>query len=271
MSSSGQKILIVNPDGSIKQLSTDANGNLNVNAVGVTLSTTGLALESGGNLAAIKVDVDKIPSKGTATMTSATPVTIATDDTLTAAMKTDLDNIKTDADKIPNKGTAVMAGSTPVTIATDDTILAAVKADVDKIPSKGTATMAGSTPVTIATDDTLMTAIKGAPGLLNSPAAYATTASYASAISGPLTITRPYKKITINVKENNTNSILYQIIGYTETSTWARPMTLATALPVAKNGADFQIVDMPLLAIDVQAVDAVGGTHGSVNVDVVLG
>lgn len=63
--------------------------------------------------------------------------------------------------KQPSKGTAVMTGSSPVTIATDDTLMAAIKADVDKIPSKGTAVMTGATPVTIATDDTVLTGLSG--------------------------------------------------------------------------------------------------------------
>jgi hypothetical protein len=277
-------------DGTIttQKLAVDASGKIGINilpSVTVGADSVGLAKEAGGNLAAIKADTDKIPSKGTAAMAGSAPVTIATDDTLVSA-------IKTDVDKIPSKGTAAMAGSTPVTIATDDTLmvaiktdldripsspaqesgnLASIKTDVDKIPSKGSSTMAGSTPVTIATDDTVMLAIKGVPSLLNTPSAYTSTASYASAISGPLVITRGYKRITVNIKENNVNAVMYQIVGYTEASGFTRPIVLATALDVAKNGGDYQIVEMPLLAIDVQAVDKVGGTHGLVTVDVVLG
>lgn len=266
----GTPVTIQDATMSSQKLAVDSSGKIGVNSLpAVTLGTdsVGLAKESGGNLAAIKTDVDKIPSKGSAAMAGSLPVTLATDDTIMAA-------VKADVDKIPSKGTAAMSGSTPVTIATDDTLMAAVKADADKIPSKGTAVMTGSTPVTIATDDTLMAAIKAqlpSPALLNTPAAYTTTASYTTAVSGPLAITKPYKKITINVKENNTNAILYQIIGYTEATGFTRPITLVTNLPVSKNGSDYQVIDMPLLAIDVQAVDAIGGTHGSVNVDIVLG
>ena len=81
----------------------------------------------------------------------------------------------------------------------------------------------------------------------------------------------PYKRITVNIKENNTNAVMYQIIGYTEASGFTRPITLATALDVAKNGADYQILELPLLAIDVLIIDKVGGTHGSATVDIVLG
>jgi hypothetical protein len=113
--------------------------------------------------------------------------------------------------------------------------------------------------------------LKLQPKLLNTPAAIASTASYASAISGPLVIATTYNRITINIKESNVNAVMYQIIGYTEASGFARPIVLATNLDVAKNGADHQILEVPLLAIDVQVIDKVGGTHGSVNVDVVLG
>ena len=64
---------------------------------------------------------------------------------------------------------------------------------------------------------------------------------------------------------------MYKIIGYTEASGFARPITLATIVDVAKNGSDYQLIELPLLAIDVQIIDKVGGTHGSATVDIVLG
>jgi hypothetical protein len=74
----------------------------------------------------------------------------------------------------------------------------------------------------------------------------------------------------VNVKEYNSGSILYQILGYTESTGFIRPITLATAIPVSKNAADYQVVIAGLTAVDVQAVDAVGGTHGVVVIDIVL-
>lgn len=44
--------------------------------------------------------------------------------------QTALDAIKTDVDKIPSKGTAAMAGATPVTLATNDTQMAALIAAI---------------------------------------------------------------------------------------------------------------------------------------------
>ena len=98
--------------------------------------------------------------------------------------------------------------------------------------------------------------------------AYTTTAAYLSCIGGPVVIGRPYASISIHVKEANVNAILYQIVGYLEASGFARPIILATALPISKNADDYQIVTMGLVAIDVQAMDAVGGTHGSVVADI---
>ena len=113
--------------------------------------------------------------------------------------------------------------------------------------------------------------LSSSPKLLNVPAPVISTAAYASATAGPLVISVPYKRITVNIKENNTNAIMYKIIGYTESSGFTRPITLLTDVDVSKNGSSDQIVEMPLLAVDVQIVDKVGGTHGSATVDVVLG
>jgi hypothetical protein len=156
--------------------------------------------------------------------------------------------------------------------------LAAIKADVDKIPVKGSAAMAASTPVTLASDDTQMAALlarlpvpsKIASGTDLAATAYTSTSSYASCIGGAKAITRPYDKITVNVKEANVNAVMYQIIGYTESSGFTRPIVLATALDVAKNGMDYQPINMALLGIDIQAIDKVGGTHGSVVAEIVL-
>ncbi len=87
---------------------------------------------------------------------------------------TSLANLDT---KQPALGTAAMVASSPVTIATNDTLMAAIKADVDKIPSKGSAIMTGAAPVTLATDDTLALAMKNAlvPAALSWPAQVTTS------------------------------------------------------------------------------------------------
>lgn len=51
------------------------SGTVTANA-GTNLNTSALALESGGNLAAIKADVDKIPSQGQALAAASTPVVL---------------------------------------------------------------------------------------------------------------------------------------------------------------------------------------------------
>ena len=129
-------------------------------------------------------------------------------------------------------------------------------------------TAGGSFKVSVSED--VKAPSKIASGTDGAGAAYTSTASYASCIAGPKLLSRPYSCITINVKEANVNAVMYQIVGYTEASGFTRGITLATALDVAKNGSDYQVVSMGLLAIDVQAIDKVGGTHGSVICDVVL-
>lgn len=86
-----------------------------------------LALETGGNLAAIKADVDKIPAQGQALAAGSTPVV------LTAAQLTTL---------------TPPAALTNVAQETGGN-LAAIKADVDKIPAQGQALAAASTPVVL--------------------------------------------------------------------------------------------------------------------------
>ena len=81
----------------------------------------------------------KTPTLGTAIMTGAVPITIATDDTLTAAANALLTTIDVDTGviagdttsldtKTPALGTAAMVASSPVTIASDDTLTAAANA-----------------------------------------------------------------------------------------------------------------------------------------------
>ncbi len=60
---------------------SDAVFTVSGSTVTVTAADGGFATES--TLSAVKTDVDKIPSKGTAVMTGSTPVTIATNDTVT--------------------------------------------------------------------------------------------------------------------------------------------------------------------------------------------
>lgn len=96
--------------GTFWQATQPVSGTVTANA-GTNLNTSALALETGGNLAAIKADVDKIPSQGQALAAASTPVvlTAAQVTTLTppaaitnyanetggnlAASKTDLDTL----------------------------------------------------------------------------------------------------------------------------------------------------------------------------------
>jgi hypothetical protein len=88
----------------------------------------------------------KTPALGTAAMAASTPVTIASDDTLTSAANALLTTIDADTStiagdttsldtKAPALGTAAMVASRPVTIASDDTLTAAANALLTTIDS----------------------------------------------------------------------------------------------------------------------------------------
>lgn len=112
--------------GTFWQATQPVSGTVTANA-GTNLNTSTLALETGGNLAAIKTDVDKIPSQGQALAAGSMPVvlTAAQITTLTPpaaitgfALETggNLAAIKTDVDKIPALGQALAASSVPVVL-----------------------------------------------------------------------------------------------------------------------------------------------------------
>jgi hypothetical protein len=112
--------------GTFWQATQPVSGTVTANA-GTNLNTSTLALETGGNLAAIKTDVDKIPSQGQALAAASMPVvlTAAQVTTLTPpaaitgfALETggNLAAIKTDVDKIPALGQALAASSVPVVL-----------------------------------------------------------------------------------------------------------------------------------------------------------
>ena len=109
-----------------------------------------------------------------------------------------------------------------------------------------------------------------ASGTNGSGGSYTTTSSYSSAINGPIVNSRPYTSISIHVKENNVNAIMYQVVGYLEASGFLRPIILASAQAVPKGGDNSPgfIITMGLIAIDVQCVDSVGGSHGQAIIDV---
>ena len=134
---------------------------------GTNLNTSALALESGGNLAAIKADTDKIPSQGQALAAASLPVVlpVAQISALTppaaitgfalesgghlASLDTKL------ANPLPvSLPSAQISTLTPPAAITGFALetggnLAAIKADVDKIPSLGQADSAHSLPVVL--------------------------------------------------------------------------------------------------------------------------
>jgi hypothetical protein len=86
-------------------------------------------------------------------------------------------------------------------------------------------------------------------------------ASFASALTSKVGHVRPAKML-IQLREDNTNSIDYQILGSMDRVTW---FTLKSSTTIVKNGSDYTVVADPWFFIDVQIRDTVGGTHGKLN------
>ena len=111
----------------LENITVTSSGTVTANA-GTNLNTSALALEAGGNLAAIKAKTDNIPALGQALAAASVPVILpaATVTTLTPpaaitgfATETTVGGIKTGTDKIPAQGQGLMAASLPVAIASN--------------------------------------------------------------------------------------------------------------------------------------------------------
>lgn len=96
---------------------------------GTNLNTSLLALETGGNLAAIKTDVDKIPSQGQALAAASMPVvltaiqqTALTPPAAITGFALEAGNLATLVARQPALGAAVTSASSPVNIASDQTV-----------------------------------------------------------------------------------------------------------------------------------------------------
>lgn len=111
--------------GTFWQTTQPVSGTVTANA-GTNLNTSTLALEAGGNLAAIKADVDKIPSQGQALAAASTPVVLTAIQvsaltppaaiTGFALEAGHLAAIDTSTAKIPAQGQALAAASLPVVL-----------------------------------------------------------------------------------------------------------------------------------------------------------
>lgn len=101
------------------------------------LNTSSLALESGGNLTAINTNTSKIPSQGTAIISSSMPVNIASNQV-----------VPTSVSSLPlPTGAATSALQT-----TGNTSLASIVTSTSNIPVLGQAASANSTPVVLSND-----------------------------------------------------------------------------------------------------------------------
>jgi len=77
------------------------SGTVTANA-GTNLNTSTLALETGGNLAAIKADVDKIPSQGQALAAASTPVVLTAAQITTLTPPAAITGFATSAKQLPD-------------------------------------------------------------------------------------------------------------------------------------------------------------------------
>ncbi len=131
---------------------TNSIGQVTANA-GTNLNTSALALESGGNLAAIKADVDKIPSQGQALAAASMPVVLpaAQITTLTPpsntgyALDSSLSTINTSLADVATLGAKTDAKST-ATDATSVSIMQVLKeiSAMEQAPASRAVTNAGT-------------------------------------------------------------------------------------------------------------------------------
>lgn len=192
---------------------------------------TNFAEETGGNLAAIKSDVDKIPSQGQALAAASMPVVLTAIQQAALTPPAAITNyaeetggnlaaIKLDVDKIPSQGQALAAASMPVVLTAIQQAaltppaaitnfaeetggnLAAIKADVDKIPSQGAAATAASTPVNIASDQVVPVSLNVPTTINNGKTAVSTSGTRVT-----LAASTVVKSVTIKALITNTGLI----------------------------------------------------------------
>ncbi len=156
------------------------SGSIIANA-GTNLNTSLLALEAGGNLAAIKADVDNIPPQGQAIMASSMPVVIASDQSA-----------------IPISGTVTVDTSLLATAAKQDSQTTLLTNIDGGIPAAlGQTTMSASMPVTIASDQSQLVVSVGA---IDNTTVYSDTLSATGAVTGFLTT--GYQSTVIQISGN---------------------------------------------------------------------
>lgn len=88
-----------------------------------------------------------------------------------------------------------------------------------------------------------------------------TTSAYASVLK--VELHSQIHKVTVHLVEKNVNAVKYKILASNDDVTFE---TLQAETVIAKNGSDWQTLDEAWRFIDVQAVDSVAETHGSIKV-----
>jgi hypothetical protein len=148
------------------------SGTVTANA-GTNLNTSALALESGGNLAAIKIDVDKIPAQGQALSAASMPVVLPaaqisalTPPTTVTVQQSTAANLKVDLSGTAANATAIKVDASATTQPVSGTVTANAGTNLNtsalalesggnlasintKLPAQGQALAAASVPVVL--------------------------------------------------------------------------------------------------------------------------
>jgi hypothetical protein len=238
-----QKIVILNPDGSKKQLSTDSNGNLNIalasGGTGIT-SDASVAIQDGSD-SSKKL---KVNSDGSINVAGQSGVTQISDGT-TIGQKLAVDS-----------GGKIGISALPALPSGSNVIGIVIASAGSGIVLPAALTSAGNLKVAV------QEGMTNVPTLIaSSGTAITTTASYASIFGGPQAVTIPGTKILIDLFEQNVNTTLYQVKAGPAISLLH---TLITDVALNKNADAYEVIADPFMYVDILVKDAVGGTHGSV-------
>lgn len=95
--------------------------------------------------------------------------------------------------------------------------------------------------------------------ILGSCSDVASTATFASALKIKVHFTG---KMLIQLKEDNTNAIDYQILASMDDTDW---FTLKASTTIAKNGSAYETLTDPWTDLDVQIKDTVPAAHGKLD------
>lgn len=261
----------------------DITGTVTANA-GTNLNTSALALESGGNLAAIKAKTDNIPALGQALAAASVPVVLpaaqittltppaAITGFATSANQTTIighvDGIETSLSSIDGKITAVNTGAVVVS----SSALPTGASTAAKQPALGTAGTASADVITVQ-GIASMTALKVDGSAVTQPVSgtfWQATQPVSGTVSANATLSAETTKVigTVNVAAAQT-------IAVTNAGTFATQATLqagsaAIGKLAANSGVDIGDVDvtsLPALAAGTNTIGAVKSVPSDIDIN----